>query len=66
MVIERYRWVRRLLVGQPAVVWPCSWLLWSGGTNIGLAAAVVLLWASALGCVVSIVAPMRRQETRRC
>ncbi|MFD0485722.1 hypothetical protein ACFQ0O_00030 [Saccharopolyspora spinosporotrichia] len=65
MVIERYRWVRRLLV-EPVVAWPCSWFLWSSGGGVNLAVAVVLLWASALGSVVAIVAPMRRQEARRC
>ncbi|MCI2424001.1 hypothetical protein MOQ72_42040 [Saccharopolyspora sp. K220] len=66
MVIERNRWVRRLLVAQPVVVWPVSFVLWSGGGGLGLAVAVILLWASAFICIAAIVVPMRNQQTRRC
>ncbi|MER7014966.1 hypothetical protein ABT324_26350 [Saccharopolyspora sp. NPDC000359] len=66
MVIERNRWVRRLLVGQPLVGWPVSFVLWSGGGGFGLALAVVLLWVSTAVCVAGIVVPMRGQEARRC
>ncbi|MER7078850.1 hypothetical protein SAMN02982929_06808 [Saccharopolyspora kobensis] len=59
MVIERNRWVRRLLVVQPIVVWPVSFVLWSGGGGLGLALAVVLLWVSAAISVAGIVVPMR-------
>ncbi|MDA3648550.1 hypothetical protein LZ318_17355 [Saccharopolyspora indica] len=59
MVIERNRWMRRLLVAQPIVVWPVSFVLWSGGGGLGLALAVVLLWASAAISVAGIVVPMR-------
>ncbi len=62
MVIDRNRWVRGLLVAQPAIVWPCSWVFWLGGSASGLVIAVVLLWVSALTCVFAIVAPVRKQE----
>ncbi|MBB5153928.1 hypothetical protein [Saccharopolyspora phatthalungensis] len=66
MVIERNRWVRRLLVVQPTMVWPVSFLLWSDGGDVGLAAAVILLWASAAVCIAGIIVPMRSQQTPRC
>ncbi|MEV0697383.1 hypothetical protein AB0I53_05615 [Saccharopolyspora sp. NPDC050389] len=66
MVIERNRWVRRLLVVQPVLVWPVSFVLWSGGGGLGLAAAVALLWVSAAICVAGIVVPMRSHQARRC
>jgi hypothetical protein len=65
MVIERNRWVRRLLVVQPAVVWPVSFMLWSGGGGLELAAAVVLLWLSTFLCIAGIVVPMRSHQTDR-
>ncbi|GAA4611884.1 hypothetical protein [Saccharopolyspora hordei] len=64
MGVERNRWVRRLLVVQPVLVWPVSFVLWSGGDGLGLALAVVLLWGSAAVSVAGIVVPMRR--TSRC
>lgn len=64
MGVERNRWVRRLLVVQPVLVWPVSFVLWSGGDGLGLALAVVLLWVSAAVSVAGIVVPMRR--TSRC
>ena len=64
MGVERNRWVRRLLVVQPVLVWPVSFVLWSGGDGLGLALAVVLLAVSAAVSVAGIVVPMRR--TSRC
>ncbi|MGP4019508.1 hypothetical protein [Saccharopolyspora sp. 5N708] len=66
MVIERNRWLRRLLVAQPVVVWPVSFLLWSEGGGLRLAVAVILLWASTSTCIAAIVVPMHNQQTRRC
>ncbi|PKW13890.1 hypothetical protein [Saccharopolyspora spinosa] len=66
MEIERNRWVRRLLVVQPVLAWPMSFVLWSGGDGLGLAAAVILLWASAAICIAGIVVPMRNHQTPRC
>lgn len=65
MVIERRRWVRGLLISQPAISWPCSWWAWSGGDAVGLTLAVVLLWTSALLCVYAIVAPLRREQDQQ-
>jgi hypothetical protein len=66
MVIERNRWMRRLLVAQPAVMWSVSFVLWSGGGGLELAAAVILLWASTFLCIAGIVVPMRSHQTPRC
>ncbi|MDA3624756.1 hypothetical protein [Saccharopolyspora oryzae] len=66
MEVERNRWMRRLLVAQPVVVWPVSFVLWSGGGGLGLALAVFLLWMSAAICVAGIVVPMRGQQSSRC
>ncbi|GAA4862437.1 hypothetical protein [Saccharopolyspora cebuensis] len=65
MVIERNRWLRRLLVVQPVVSWSVACLLWAAGGGVGLAVAVVLLWAGTLLCIAGIVVPLRN-ETRRC
>ncbi|MFC7341153.1 hypothetical protein [Saccharopolyspora griseoalba] len=58
MVIERNRWVRRFLVAQPALIWPLSFVLWSTGDDLALAAAVLLLWISAAITVAAILRPM--------
>lgn len=63
MGIERSTWLRRLLVAQPAIAWPCVFVLWLGGTVVGLALAAVLLWTSALACVFGIIAPARAEES---
>ncbi|RRO17277.1 hypothetical protein EIL87_10770 [Saccharopolyspora rhizosphaerae] len=64
MVIERNRWLRRLLVAQPVVLWPVSVVLWSLGGELDLALAVLLLWLSAAASVAAIVVPMKRNP--RC
>lgn len=64
MMIERNRWVRRLLVAQPLVMWPVSVVLWSLGHELDLALAVVLLWLSASASVAAIVLPMKNDQTR--
>ncbi|SFS56987.1 hypothetical protein [Saccharopolyspora flava] len=66
MVIERNRWVRRLLVAQPLVLWPVSVVLWSLGDELDLALAVVLLWLSAAASVAAIVVPMKSGSDREC
>jgi hypothetical protein len=65
MVIERNRWVRRLLVAQPALIWPLSFVLWSTGDDLNLAAAVLLLWLSAATTVAAIVRPMHSESDSR-
>ncbi|MDI2030728.1 hypothetical protein QFW96_18990 [Saccharopolyspora sp. TS4A08] len=65
MVIERNRWVRRLLVVQPLVLWPVSVVLWSLGDELDLALAVVLLWLSAAASVAAIVLPMKNDDSDR-
>ncbi|TDC92440.1 hypothetical protein E1161_13835 [Saccharopolyspora aridisoli] len=64
MLIERNRWVRRLLVVQPSVMWPVSVVLWSLGDELDLALAVVLLWLSASASVAAIVLPMKNDQSR--
>ncbi|MEV4645279.1 hypothetical protein [Saccharopolyspora sp. NPDC049426] len=64
MLIERNRWVRRLLVVQPLVLWPVSVVLWSLGDELDLALAVVLLWLSASASVAAIVLPMKNDQSR--
>ena len=64
MLIERYRWVRRLLVAQPLVMWPVSVVLWSLDDELDLALAVVLLWLSASASVAAILLPMKNDQTR--
>lgn len=64
MLIERNRWVRRLLVVQPLVMWPVSMVLWSLGDQLDLALAVVLLWLSASASIAAIVLPMKNDPHR--
>lgn len=66
MVIELNRWLRRLLVAQPTLVWPLSFVLWSAGGH-GLV-AVILLWLSAIVSIAGIILPMRYAPVRgdRC
>ncbi|MBB5072250.1 hypothetical protein [Saccharopolyspora gloriosae] len=66
MVIERNRWVRRTVVGQPLIAWPCSMLLWAGGGPAALSLAAVVLWISTASCVFGIVAPMYRDDAGHC
>lgn len=63
MLIGR-RWLRRVLVAQPAIAWPCSWLLWATGGTAHLAGAVIVLWSSAILCVTGILAPLHNRESR--
>lgn len=65
MLIERNRWVRRLLVVQPLVMWPVSMVLWSLGDELDLALAVVLLWLSASASIAAIVVPMKNDPNRQ-
>lgn len=65
MVIERNRWVRRLLVAQPVVIWPLSFVLWSTNDDLNLAAAVLLLWLSAATTIAAIVRPMYSESDSR-
>lgn len=64
MLIGRYRWLRRILVAQPLIAWPCSWLLWATAGAIHLAGAVIVLWSSTILCVLGILAPQHGHETR--
>lgn len=50
-------------MAQPALAWPLVFLLWLGGTAIGLGFAAVLLWSSALTCVFGITAPGRAERS---
>jgi hypothetical protein len=63
MLIGRHPWLRRVLVAQPLIAWPGAWVLWAAAGAAQVAGAVVVLWGSALLCVVGIVAPLRG-ETR--
>lgn len=65
MLIERNRWVRRLLVVQPLVMWPMSMVLWSLGGELDLALAVLLLWLSASASIAAIVLPMKNDSDRQ-
>lgn len=60
MVFERNRWVRRLLVAQPALLWPVSFVLWSTNNDYNLVLAVALVWLSACASVMAILRPMYR------
>jgi hypothetical protein len=64
MLIGRHRWLRRVLVAQPLIAWPCSWLLWAAGGAAHLAGAVIVLWSSTILCVTGIIAPQHNRETR--
>ncbi len=66
MVIGQNRWVRRAVVGQPLIAWPCALLLWAGGGPAALALAALVLWISTACCVFGIVAPMHRDRASRC
>lgn len=62
MVIERNRWVRRAVVGQPVIAWPCSLLLWAAGGAAALVLAAVILWISTASCVFGILAPLHHDD----
>ncbi|MFR9728511.1 hypothetical protein ACL03H_04715 [Saccharopolyspora sp. MS10] len=69
MVIERNRWVRGAVIGQPVIAWPAALLVWAGGGPVALAAT--LLWISTASCVFGILGPrcrddVRTRDPRRC
>lgn len=62
MTIERNRWVRRLLVVQPVVIWPLSFVLWSTNNDNNLVLAVLFLWLSASTSITAILRPMYKDR----